>query len=102
MTQSNLEIGKEVLTGLLESLGMKEFTVYFDQLEDQQILAVASEDHARLIGRHGDTLYAMQALVNSLIRHRDPSAQFVALDIANYKKDQIEKIMRMAEDAAQK
>ena len=98
----HIEAGKEILQGLLKSLGFDEVTVYEDQLESRRILAVAVDDHAVLIGRKGESLHAVQQILNALLRTRIPDAPFVTLDISNYKKDRIEKIMRIAEDAAHK
>lgn len=98
----HIEQAKTVASDLLKALGIEEFTIYEGQLESRPIVAIAAEEHAMLIGRHGDNLHALQHTMNSILKHRDPSAPFIALDIADYKKDRIEKIMRLAEDAAQK
>lgn len=97
-----IDAGKDILDGILRSMGFDEFTVYEDQLESRRILAVAVDDHALLIGRKGENLHAVQQVLNAILRTRMLDAPFVTLDIANYKKDRIEKIMRIAEDAAQK
>lgn len=102
ITQEHLELGKTILKDLLSSMGFEDFTIYEDQLESRQILAIAVEDHAVLIGRRGDNLHALQQLFNALLKHRDATAPYITIDVANYKKDRIEKVMRIAEDAAQK
>jgi spoIIIJ-associated protein len=102
MDVSYLETGKVVLNELLESLGFTGAEISQDQLDDQPMLAVSVHEHSLLIGRRGENLYALQTLFNSLVRRRDTSAPLIALDVAGYKKDHLEKIMRIAEDAAQK
>jgi spoIIIJ-associated protein len=102
ISAEQLKLGKEILEGLIEAMGFTEYTIYEDQLESRQILAIAVEDHAVLIGRRGDNLHALQQLFNALLKHKDPSAPYITIDVANYKKDRIEKVMRIAEDAAQK
>jgi len=98
----HLKVGKTCLTGMLGSMGFADFTVYEDQLESRRILSVAVEEHAVLIGRRGENLQALQHLLNVLIKQHLPEAPFITIDVANYKKDRIEKVMRIAEDAAQK
>ena len=102
MSVSYLETGKIVLQELLESLGFVGATIYEDQLEDKPMLAVSVDDHSLLIGRHGENLQALQILFNSLLRHRDRTIPLLAVDVAGYKKDHLEKIMRIAEEAAKK
>ena len=101
-TAEQIELGKEILEGLIQHLGSIEHTIYLDQLEDRQILSVAAENHSLLIGRHGETLQAIQTIFNSLLKTRDQTAPYITIDIANYKKDRMEKIMRLAEDAARR
>ncbi len=101
-TSEQVEAARTIAAELLNALGITEYTAYADQLEDQPIIAISAEEHAVLIGRRGESLHAFQTLLNSIARHRDASAPFIAVDVANYKKDRIEKIMRLAEDAAQK
>ncbi len=100
--QGQIDLGKAILKDILPLLGSEEFTIYEDQLESRQILAISADNHPVLIGRKGENLQALQLLLNSLIKQRDPSAEFITIDIANYKKDRIEHVMRLAEDAAQR
>ena len=102
MDVAYLETGKVVLSELLEALGFTGVSISRDQLDDQPMLAVSVDEHSLLIGRRGENLFALQTLFNSLLRRRDTSAPLVALDVAGYKKDHLEKIMRIAEDAAKK
>ncbi|MEI7819244.1 MAG: R3H domain-containing nucleic acid-binding protein, partial [bacterium] len=39
---------------------------------------------------------------NVILKQQMNDAPFVSIDVSNYKKDRIEKLMRIAEDAAQK
>ena len=102
MTSTSTQLAQDILDELLRSLGLSDYEITQDQLESQPMLAIAAPDHGRLIGRHGENLQALQTLFNALLRHRDPSLDYVTLDVANYKKDQMEKIMRLAEDSAKK
>lgn len=99
---ANIALGKSILNELLPRLGSSEFSIYEDQLESRQILAISADNHPVLIGRRGENLQALQMLLNSLIKHQDPLSEYITIDIANYKKDRIEQVMRLAEDAAQR
>lgn len=102
ISEQHIASAKQILGEILEAMGFEEYTVYEDQLESRQILAVAAENQAILIGRKGESLAAFQILFNAILKHRDPSAPFITIDIAGYKKERIEKVMRIAEDTAQK
>lgn len=102
ISEQHITLAKKILSEMLEAMGFGEYTVYEDQLESREILAIAAENQAILIGRKGDSLAAFQILFNAILKHHDPSAPFITIDIAGYKKERIEKVMRIAEDTAQK
>lgn len=102
ISAEHIALAKEILAEMLKAMDFEEFTIYEDQLESRQILAVAAENQAILIGRKGESLAAFQVLFNAILKHRDPSTPFITIDIAGYKKERIEKVMRIAEETAQK
>jgi spoIIIJ-associated protein len=102
ISDEHLVLAKQIIGEMLEAMGFEEYTVYEDQLESRQILSIAAENQAVLIGRKGESLMAFQTLFNSILKHKDPTAPFITLDIAGYKKERIEKVMRIAEETAQK
>lgn len=102
ISEVHLALAKQIIANMLEAMGFEEYTVYEDQLESRQILAIAADNQAVLIGRKGESLAAFQILFNALLKHKDSTAPFITLDIAGYKKERIEKVMRIAEETAQK
>lgn len=102
ISNEHFTVAKQVVTEMLQAMGFNEFTVYEDQLESRQILSIAVENQAVLIGRRGENLMAFQTLFNALLKHKDPSVPFITIDIAGYKKERIEKVMRIAEETAKK
>lgn len=102
ISKDHLTQAKQIISTMLEVMGFVEYTVYEDQLESRQIIAIAADNQAVLIGRKGESLMAFQTLFNAILKHQDPTAPFITIDIAGYKKERIEKVMRMAEDTAQK
>lgn len=71
--------------------------------EDEQIkLSVDTDGGGRLIGRHGETLAALQHLLNALVRRQTTERVFVNLDVAGYKAAQAEKLAAKAKSLAEK
>lgn len=102
ISEEHITQAKQIISAMLEAMGFVEYTIYEDQLESRQILSIAAENQAVLIGRKGESLTAFQTLFNVILKHQDPSAPFITIDIAGYKKERIEKVMRIAEDTAKK
>ncbi|QQS26951.1 KH domain-containing protein [bacterium] len=102
ISEEHITQAKQIISAMLEAMGFVEYTIYEDQLESRQILSIAAENQAVLIGRKGESLTAFQTLFNVILKHQDPTAPFITIDIAGYKKERIEKVMRIAEDTAKK
>ena len=102
ISEEHLASAKQIIADMLTAMGFEEFTVYEDQLESRQILSISADNQAVLIGRKGESLTAFQSLFNAVLKHKDPTAPFITIDIAGYKKERIEKVMRIAEETAQK
>ncbi len=65
-------------------------------------LTIDSSDSALLIGKGGETLRALQAVINSAYRRSDRDMGYVGIDIAGYKKERIEKVQAIAQELADK
>lgn len=73
------------------------------EIEETSInLSVETDLGGRLIGRHGETLDALQQLINSIVRAHTDQPVFVSLDIAGYKKDRAEHLTQSAQAEARK
>ena len=91
---------QEITQKILESLGI-DSVVSIDS--DYPIyLSVSTKDSALLIGKKGDSLKALQNIVNTIYRHGDREAGFVGIDIEGYKKERVEKVQAIAQEMAQK
>lgn len=89
---------KEVTEKLLDSMGIA--VVVEVESDDPIALTINSDDSALLIGKKGDSLRALQSLVNTIYRRGDHEAGYVGLDIAGYKKERVEKVQAAAQEAA--
>mgnify|MGYP002400055835 CR=1 FL=1 len=90
-----VEIGKELLTGLLTRMGM-EATVEGFVREGDLHLEVRGDPEGVLIGRHGRTLDALQMLINRMVNKQLKSSLKVLIDINDYRKRREETLQRMA------
>lgn len=92
---------KETLEQLLGHLGFPA-TVEEHQLDDGLLLDVKADDAGRLIGRQGQTLGALQYLVNRLLIRQDPQAPKVMVDVAGYRAEARDALVKKAKEAAEK
>lgn len=69
--------------------------------EGSLALSVASDDTGRLIGRHGETLDALQQLINAIVRGATTERVYVSVDIGDYKKGRAEQLGEQAQADAQ-
>lgn len=94
---------KEVLEKILSTLGFTA-TVEEKQTEDGLLLDVKSEeeDAGRLIGRQGQTLSELQYLVNRILYKQSIDTPKVILDVAGYRAQARESLVKKAKEAAEK
>jgi spoIIIJ-associated protein len=92
---------KDILEALLIRLGFSA-TVSESSSEDGLILDIKTEDSGRLIGRQGQTLTDLQYLTNRLLFQQDPNAPKVTVDVAGYRSQAREALVKKAKDAAEK
>jgi spoIIIJ-associated protein len=92
---------KETLDKLLETLGFPA-SIEEHSTEDGLFLDVKTEDSGRLIGRQGQTLSDLQYVLNRLLFQQDPNAPKVMIDIAGYRAQAREELVKKAQAAAEK
>jgi spoIIIJ-associated protein len=92
---------KETLEKLLETLGFPS-AIEEHKTEDGIFLDVKTEDSGRLIGRQGQALSDLQYVLNRLLFHQDPNAPKVMIDIAGYRAQAREELVKKAQAAAEK
>lgn len=99
---------KQILTGLLDTLGVSYSGVDELEVAGQKILSIKTDDARALIGGHGDTVHAIDLLVKKIIEKRFPAegdaeAPMFLIDVNDYRTRQIKdlqtKALMMAERA---
>ena len=92
---------KVTLEKVLELLGFSG-AVEEHRLEDGLLLDVKTEDSGRLIGRQGQTLADLQYITNRLLFQQDASAPKVMVDVAGYRAQARDALVKKAKEAAEK
>jgi spoIIIJ-associated protein len=93
---------KELLDDILGFLG---FVV---QIEESQnaggnlVLQIYTEESGRLIGRDGETLEAIQFLLNRLVQSQDKDAAKVVVDCEMYRSMREDKIVQRVRELAER
>ena len=65
-------------------------------------MKVDADKTGRLIGHKGENLYALQQLMNAIVRAQSDERVFVNVDIADYKKERAEHLAEKVRADAQK
>jgi len=92
---------KATLEKVLSLLGFP-VTVVEQTIEDGVLLDVQTEESGRLIGRQGQTLSDLQYITNRLIFQQDSTAPKVTVDVAGYRSQAREALVKKAKEAAEK
>jgi spoIIIJ-associated protein len=93
---------KELLDDMLGFLG---FVVEIQEQQNEaggQVLQIYTEESARLIGRDGETLEAIQFLLNRLIQAKDKDAPKVMVDCEHYRSMREDKIVQRVRELAER
>ena len=85
-----MELACETLMTMLDYLGL-EAEIRFEVKGSRVGLIVSSEEAGRIIGRKGQSLEAMQLLVNRMMQKRDEDFPRVLIDIDGYSRPVREK-----------
>lgn len=96
----------EVVNHILSGTGVRTVTTLksaYDPQVDGPSIDITGEDSGLLIGRRGETLRALQFLVNLIVRQRlKEQAQRVVLDIEGYRERRYSSLHDMALRVAEK
>jgi spoIIIJ-associated protein len=89
---------------LEETLRLMDFQATVDEhhLEEGVLLDVKADDSGRLIGRKGQTLVALQYVINRLLYQQDRESPKIMIDVAGYRSQARDELIRKAKDAAEK
>ncbi|HUC20209.1 MAG TPA: KH domain-containing protein, partial [Candidatus Polarisedimenticolaceae bacterium] len=69
--------------------------------EDTIKLSVETDTGGRLIGHRGETLAALQHIMNMMIRHQTTERVYVHVDIGGYRQARLEKLEEQAREAVE-
>jgi len=98
------ELAAEFLEGLLEKMGIEasvepnfeDGTMYVDVIGPEP----DDEDMGLLIGRHGQTLEALQEITRVVVAQRSGLRARIVVDVEDYRKRQIDRLVAHARDVA--
>jgi spoIIIJ-associated protein len=96
-----VEIAKELTTGLLERMGVKTEVEGFLK-EGNLCLEIKGDQEGVLIGKHGRTLESLQMLINRMVNKRLKGAVRVVLDIDDYRKRRVDTMASIASRLGEK
>jgi spoIIIJ-associated protein len=91
---------KTILEEMLKRLGFESAVVEEQHLDQGLLLNIKTEDSGRLIGRQGQTLADLQYLLNVLLHRQYPDAGRVTVDVAGYRSQAREALIKKAKAAA--
>jgi spoIIIJ-associated protein len=92
---------KATLEELLKHLGF-EVAIEEHQLDEGVLLDVQTEDPGRLIGRQGQTLTALQYILNRMLFRQDSETPKVTVDVGGYRAQARDALLKKALEAAEK
>ena len=97
-----IETARKFLEDILSFFGLN--AVVSASSEDDVIELSVPSTHLNgfLIGQHGETLRALQALVSTMLKNTEAALIRVNIDVADYKQHRAEKILEQLESWVQK
>jgi len=104
-TEEQLKIATDFLTGLMEHLGMKAEVEEQTHENVQYLDVVAAGDPdamGLLIGRHGQTLDAIQELTRAAVQRRTAERCRIVVDVEDYRKRRRDQLVERAREACEK
>lgn len=99
--EPQVALGKEVLQRIVDSITSGAI-VTLEQDSERITFNVNGGNSALLIGRHGQTLDAMQSLMEKIINRNNAKRTWVQVDVEGYLENRKNNLIRHAERMAQK
>ncbi|MEP6602821.1 MAG: R3H domain-containing nucleic acid-binding protein [Spartobacteria bacterium] len=93
---------KELLDTMLGYLG---FVLEIEEMQNEAgnlVLQIYTEESRRVIGRNGETLEAIQFLLNRLLQTRDKDAAKVIVDCEHYRSMREDEIVQRVRELAER
>ena len=95
------DYAKEVLEGIIERMGL-ETEVEIREDDEQVVLDVTGEDAGRAIGKKGQTLDALQFLVNKVVNRFPEGRRYIVVDSGDYRERHDKSLVSMARREAKR
>ncbi|MBU1023408.1 KH domain-containing protein [bacterium] len=95
------QIALDELSQILEKMGIKA-QVFYQELRDEILLEIRGNNLGLVIGKHGQTLDALEFILNVVHRKRCPTAKQLILDAQGYREKKrviLKKMLYNARDA---
>lgn len=89
----------EILENILSFLSL-EGSFETEETDEAVFVSIDTEEPGRIIGHQGQTLSALQLLVNQIISRQVEESKRVVIDIANWRKSKEEEIAHQTRDWA--
>lgn len=88
---------QETLAGILKNMGISfgKFKVTVDKNNIYRI-DVDTDEASSLIGFHGETMYALQHLLKTMVWKKTNENVFIVVDVDSYRKRQEESVIALA------
>jgi spoIIIJ-associated protein len=100
MTDTTTLVAKQRLEEIVSFFGIN-VDVEAEQTDDGIELNIGSSTSSpRLIGHRGETLRAIEFLVNQMVKHHDAAAPRVLVDVAGYREARRQTLQDMATEIA--
>ena len=85
----------EILENILGLLGL-EGSFDIENKEEGIFVSIETEDAGRLIGAQGQTLQALQLIINQILSKQTENPKRVVLDVANWRRSKEEELAHKA------
>ena len=95
------EITRDFLGDLLDNMKM-EATIELEESEEKINVNIKSKSSGIIIGRHGETLDALQFLTNIVVNRNNPVYKKVIIDTEGYREKRENTLINLANRLAQK
>ena len=95
------DYAKEMLEGILERMDL-ETRVSIREDDERIVLDVTGEDAGRAIGKKGQTLDALQFLVNKVVNRFPEGRRYVVVDSGDYRERHDKNLVNMARREAKR
>ncbi len=103
VNEEALEVAKEFLAKIFEAMKIKVVMEKFvNKAEGNVVLKLHGADMGILIGKHGQTLDALQYLTNLVANKNSEGRMHIIIDVENYRDKRVETLTKLAKRLADK